>query len=187
MIAAAAIGFATMLRKSSPKRSAGTAFQGVGSHANYTLPRARIAAFFARLPKEIDTPLRPVHTPVAFRQPARPAQVAFQLGQQIVKLRQVICALAAQWFRSAQRRCSDRHSGESKHRLRFWIPARHRRICDFRGNDGCREGVERQCMGEKLAGTMILFSWLTRPGAPEGHWGILLASARTSARWFRSW
>ena len=26
-----------------------------------------------------------------------------------------------------------------------------------------------QCIGEKLAGTMILFSWLTRPGAPEGH------------------
>ena len=44
-----------------------------------------------------------------------------------------------------------------------------------------------QCIGEKLAGIRILFSWLTLPGAPDGHWGILLAAARTSARWLRSW
>ena len=30
-----------------------------------------------------------------------------------------------------------------------------------------------QCIGEKPAGIIILSSWFTRPGAPEGHWGNL--------------
>ena len=91
---------AFMLFEAAPQGGAGARFQRVGAYSHDAWTVSRIGTDFACFTKEIDAPLRPTHATGALRQPARAAELALQLGQQLIKLRQVLRAAVVHWLHS---------------------------------------------------------------------------------------